>query len=153
MEVGPRALGARSILANPLKEEMRNKVNAVKGRETWRPFAPSILDENKDEFLLKAKESPFMNLAFEVSHQIKANIPAVVHVDNTTRPHLVKKKTNSKYFKLISEFAKKSSLPVILNTSFNAHSEPIVHSPQEALNTFYSTDMEYLALGDFLVYK
>jgi carbamoyltransferase len=153
MEIGPRALGARSILANPLKEEMKNKVNTVKGRETWRPFATSILDENKDEFLIKAKESPFMNLAFKVSHQIKENIPAVVHVDNTTRAHLVKKDVNLKYWKLIKEFGKIDGTAAILNTSLNIQGEAIACSPEDGLRTFYATSIDYLALGDFLIYK
>lgn len=153
MEIGPRALGARSILANPTKDRMKEKVDKIKSREDWRPFAPSILYEKKDEYLIRAKESPFMTLAFEVGEKIKEKIPAIVHIDNTARPHLVKRDVNPRYWKLISEFEKISGIAAILNTSFNIQGEPIVCSPIEALKTFYATDIEYLAIGNFLVYK
>lgn len=153
MEIGPRALGARSILANPAKEWMKDKVNTVKNRELWRPFSPSILHENRNEYLLKPKESPFMALAFEVSKEVKEKIPSVIHTDNTTRPHLVKKDENPKYWKLIDEFRKISGVPAVLNTSFNIQGEPIVCAPEDALRTFYTSEIDYLAMGDFLIYK
>lgn len=151
MEIGPRALGARSILANPKKALMKDFVNKVKNREPWRPFAPSILDEKKGEYLTKPKYSPFMAMAFEAVEKTKDKIPAVIHVDNTTRPHCVKKEINPRYWQLIAEFEKLTGIPLILNTSFNGRGEPIVCRPEEALRTFYTTDMDYLALGDFLV--
>ncbi len=153
MEIGPRALGARSILANPTKDWMKNKINTIKNRELWRPFAPSLLYEARHEYLLKPKESPFMALAFEVSKGIKEKIPAVVHLDNSTRPHLVKKDGNPKYWKLINEFGKISGIPVLLNTSFNVQGKPIVCTPEDALKTFYATELDYLAMGDFLINK
>jgi carbamoyltransferase len=153
MEIGPRALGARSILANPTKDWIKNKVNNLKSRELWRPFAPSLLYETRYEFLLRPQESPFMTLAFEVAQEIKEKIPSVVHLDNSTRPHLVKKDGNPKYWKLINEFKKISGVSAILNTSFNMQGEPIVCTPEDALKTFYATELDYLAMGDFLVYK
>ncbi len=153
MEIGPRALGNRSILATPVNIEIRNKVNMIKNREMWRPFAPSILYEASNDYLDKSRESPFMNLAFEVPEKIKNNIPAVVHVDNTTRPHLVKKEINPKYHRLINEFSQISKTPVILNTSFNINGEPIVCTPEDCLKTFYASEMKYLAIEDFLIYK
>lgn len=154
METGPRALGARSILANPAKAVTKDYINThVKNRENWRPFAPSILYEAKDEYLIKAKESPFMALSFEVSEETKAKIPAVIHIDNTTRAHLVKKEINPRYWLLIDEFRKISGIPAVLNTSFNISGEPIVCTPEDALRTFYASGMDYLAIGDFLVDK
>ncbi len=153
MEIGPRALGARSILANPTNNWMKNKINGLKNRELWRPFSPSLLYEAKDEYLIKPKESPFMTLAFEVPEKIKERIPSVVHIDNSTRAHLVKKEANPKYWKLINEFSKISGLPVILNTSFNIQGEPIVCTPEDALRTFYATEIDYLVMGDYLIYK
>jgi carbamoyltransferase len=153
MEIGPRALGARSILANPAKEWMRERINKIKNRELWRPFAPSILYEKKDDYLINAKDSPFMALTFGVTKAAKKNIPAVVHIDSTTRAHLVKKEVNIKYWKLISEFEKISGVPAVLNTSFNLCGEPIVCTPEDALRIFYTSNIDYLAIGNFLVYK
>jgi len=154
MEIGPRALGARSILASPTKEWMSEYINMnIKHREPWRPFAPSMLYEKSSNYLIRPKESPFMTLAFDVSKKIREDMPAVVHIDNTTRPHLVKKDINPKYWKLITEFEKISGVPVILNTSFNVDEEPIVCTPEQALRTFFNSSLKYLALGNFLVYK
>lgn len=154
MEIGPRALGARSILANPTKSWIKDSINIkVKNREPWQPFAPSMLYEAKDEYLTKPKESPFMALTFGVDKDLKKMLPAVVHLDNTTRIHFVKKEVNPKYWRLINEFKKITGAPAILNTSFNAGEEPIVCTPEQALRTFYTTGMEYLAMNDFLIYK
>ena len=153
MEIGPRALGARSILANPTKDWIKNKINNLKNRELWRPFAPSLLYEARSEYLLKPQESPFMALAFKVTEEIKAKIPSVIHLDNSTRPHLVKKDVHPRYWKLINEFKKISGIPAILNTSFNLQGEPIVCTPEDALKTFYATEIDYLAMGDFLISK
>jgi carbamoyltransferase len=153
MEIGPRALGARSILANPTKEWMKNKVNIIKEREPWRPFSPSLLYEAKDEYLINPKESSFMALAFDVSKEVKERIPSVVHVDNTTRAHLVKKEVNPRYWKLINEFKKLTRIPAVLNTSFNIQGEPIVCTPLDALRTFSTTQIDYLVMEDFLIYR
>jgi carbamoyltransferase len=154
MEAGPRALGNRSILANPTKAWISDHVNRrVKNREAWRPFAPSILHEEKDKYLIDAREAPFMSISFKVSEKIKHQIPAVVHIDSSTRPHLVKKDINPRYWKVIDEFRKKSGIAVVLNTSFNADEEPIVCTPEEAIKTFHSSGMDYLAIENFIVHK
>jgi carbamoyltransferase len=154
METGPRALGNRSILANPLNNQMSDHVNKkVKNRESWRPFAPSILHEERQRYIINSREAPFMAISFNVSEQIKQQIPAVVHIDNTTRPHLVKKDVNPRYWNMINEFRKKSGIAAVLNTSFNSNEEPIVCTPEDALRTFYASGMDYLAIEDFLVYK
>ncbi len=153
-EFGPRALGNRSILANPTKVEYRDRVNlAIKFREDWRPFCPSMLYEEKDKYLINAKEAPFMNLAFDVIQKNKKEIAGVVHIDNTARPQTVKREQNPKYYDLINEFKKITGIGVLLNTSFNRKNEPIVHTPQDAINCFLGTDMDFLAIGDFLVKK
>ncbi len=154
MELGPRALGARSIIANPAKKGIEKKVNLkVKHREPWRPFAPSLLDVAKDEYLEDACKSPFMILSFFVRENKRKEIPAVVHVDGTTRPQTVEKSENPLYWKLIKEFESETGLPVILNTSFNDHGEPIVMRPEEAVNDFLGTGMDFLAIGNWLLKK
>jgi len=153
-EFGPRALGNRSILANPTKTEYRDRVNlAIKFREDWRPFCPSMLYEDKEKYLINPREAPFMNLAFDVVKKNKNKIAGVVHIDDTIRPQTVKKSINPKYYGMIKEFEKVSGVPVVLNTSFNRKGEPIVHTPQDAINCFLGTDMDVLAIGDFLVKK
>jgi len=153
MEIGPRALGARSILANPQKNWMKDKVNLIKNRESWRPFSPSLLYEDREEYLDKPKDSPFMALAFEVPEKIKLKIPSAVHIDNTARAHLVKKEVSPRYWRLINEFKKLTSTPALLNTSFNIQGEPIVCTPQEALKTFAASKIDYLVMEDFLIYR
>lgn len=151
-ELGPRALGNRSILADPRDVKFRDKVNiAVKFREEWRPFCPSMLDEKRSEYLINDCYSPFMNLSFDVPKNKIKEIPAVVHVDGTTRPQTVRKDVNEKYWNVIKNFENKTRIPVILNTSFNRKGEPIVNSPQDALNCFLGNELDYLAIGDFLV--
>ncbi len=154
MEFGPRALGGRSILADARDPDMNNKVNnAVKFREAWRPFAPSLLAEAADEYLEKAADSPFMILTFPVKPEKRSVIPAVTHVDGTARPQTVEEKINPLYWRLIREFARRTGVSVILNTSFNLRGEPIVCSPTDAIRTFYSSGMDTLVIGRFLVEK
>jgi carbamoyltransferase len=154
METGPRALGNRSILADPTKAWISEHINKrVKNREAWRPFAPSILYEEKEKYIKNPKEAPFMAISFKVSQEVKSLIPAVVHIDSTTRPHLVKRDSNPRYWKVIDEFRKKSGVPVLLNTSFNTDEEPIVCTPEDAIRTFYGSGMDYLAIDNFLIYK
>ncbi len=151
-EIGPRALGARSILADSRHVKFRDRVNiAVKFREEWRPFCPSMLDEARKEYLINDCYAPFMNLSFDVPKQKIKEIPAVVHVDGTTRPQTVRKDVNEKYWKLIKSFESETGIPVILNTSFNRKGEPIVNSPRDAINCFLGTNLDYLAIGNFLV--
>jgi len=152
MEIGPRALGNRSILADPTKENTKKRVNIqVKHRENWRPFAPSILSEAADEYLENVRHDPFMILSFRVKKEKWKEIPSVVHIDGTTRPQTVRKEDNPKYYKLIKEFGKISGTPVVLNTSFNDKEEPLVCSPKDALSCLKRTNLDFLAMGNYLV--
>ncbi|MFQ6134344.1 MAG: carbamoyltransferase [Nitrososphaerales archaeon] len=154
MEYGPRALGARSILADPRDASMKDKVNElVKFREEFRPFAPAILVEFVDEYFVDGCESPFMILTFDVREDKKLVIPAVVHVDDTARVQTVDKKTNPLFHRLIQEFYKTTGVPVVLNTSFNIRGQPIVLNPQQAISTFYGTGMDCLAIGNYFLTK
>jgi carbamoyltransferase len=154
MEFGPRALGSRSILADPRDPEMNAKVNnAVKFREWWRPFAPSMLAEVAGEFMESVTDSPFMILASAVKAEKRSVIPSVTHVDGTARPQTVEKDVNPLYWQVIREFGKRTGVPVILNTSFNLRGEPIVCSPTDAIRTFFSSGMDALIIGSFLVEK
>jgi carbamoyltransferase len=154
MEFGPRALGSRSIIADPRDPEMNTKVNnAVKFREWWRPFAPSFKKEVAPEYLESAYDSPFMILTAQVRPEKRKVIPSVTHVDGSARPQTVEKEINPLYYRLIDEFGKRSGVPVIMNTSFNLRGEAIVHTPTDALRTFFSSGMDTLVLGSFLVEK
>ena len=154
MEFGPRALGSRSILADPRDPEMNAKVNnAVKFREWWRPFAPSLQKEAASEYLESAEDSPFMILTAQVRPEKRALIPSVTHVDGSARPQTVEKEINPLYWRLIDEFGKRTGVPVIMNTSFNLRGEAIVHSPTDAIRTFFSSGMDALVIGSFLVEK
>lgn len=153
MEGGPRALGYRSILANPGKFEMRDHVNTLKGREMWRPLAPSLKEENVAQVFGYEFNSPFMIKAYNVCSDMSDHIPAVVHVDNSARPQTVSLKTNPIYWHMLDEFEKKSGVPCILNTSFNLSHEPIVCTPFDAIRTFFSSSLDALAIGSFLVVK
>jgi carbamoyltransferase len=154
MEFGPRALGNRSILADPRDPEMNIKVNnAVKFREWWRPFAPSFKKEAAPEYLESAYDSPFMILTAQVRPEKREIIPSVTHVDGSARPQTVEKEVNPLYYRLIDEFGKRTGVPVIMNTSFNLRGEAIVHTPTDAIRTFFSSGMDALFLGSFLVEK
>jgi len=154
MEFGPRALGSRSIIADPRDPEMNAKVNnAVKFREWWRPFAPSFKKEAAPEYLESAYDSPFMILTAQVRPEKRSVIPSVTHVDGSARPQTVEHEINPIYYRLIDEFGKITGVPVIMNTSFNLRGEAIVHTPTDALRTFYSSGMDALVLGSFLVEK
>jgi carbamoyltransferase len=154
MEFGPRALGSRSILADPRDPEMNAKVNnAVKFREWWRPFAPSLKKEAASEYLESATDSPFMILTAQVRPEKRAEIPAVTHVDSSARPQTVEREINPLYWRLIDEFGKRTGVPVVMNTSFNLRGEAIVHTPTDAIRTFFSSGMDVLVIGSFLVEK
>ena len=154
MEFGPRALGSRSILADPRDPEMNAKVNnAVKFREWWRPFAPSIKKEAAGDYLESATDSPFMILTAQVRPEKRALIPSVTHVDGSARPQTVEMEVNPLYWRLIDEFERRTGVPVIMNTSFNLRGEAIVHTPTDAIRTFYSSGMDALVVGSFLVEK
>jgi len=155
MECGPRALGNRSIVVDPTRPEMKDRLNArVKRREGFRPFAPSVLEERVGEFFIMPKNqlSPYMILVGDVIESKRAVLPAITHADNTARVHTVNRKVNEKYYRLIEEFGKLSGVPVLLNTSFNEN-EPVVRTPGEAIDCFLRTEFDVLAIGDFLVEK
>jgi carbamoyltransferase len=154
MEFGPRALGSRSILADPRDPEMNTKVNnAVKFREWWRPFAPSLKKETAGDFLESATDSPFMILTAQVRPEKRKVIPSVTHVDGSARPQTVEKEINPLFWRLIDEFGKRTGVPVVMNTSFNLRGEAIVHTPTDALRSFFSSGMDALVIGSFLVEK
>ena len=150
-EWGPRALGNRSIVADPRRPEMKEILNRrIKHREVFRPFAPSILAEKTGEWFEKSHPSPFMTLAYSVRPEKRAAIPAPTHVDGTGRLQTVARDANPRYWSLIKAFEKETGVPVVLNTSFNDN-EPIVCKPEEALDCFQRTSMDALVLGNFLI--
>jgi carbamoyltransferase len=150
-EWGPRALGNRSIVADPRRPEMKETLNRrIKHREIFRPFAPSILAEKTGEWFEKSYPSPFMNLAYSVKVDKRDKIPAPTHVDGTGRLQTVTREANPRYHALISEFERQTGVPILLNTSFNDN-EPIVCRPEEALDCFVRTQMDALILGNFLI--
>lgn len=154
-EFGPRALGNRSIVADPRKAENKDLVNArIKFREAFRPFAPSALEEYaQDYFETDGVDSPYMILAFDVKKDKRKAIPAVTHVDGTARIQTVTKEQNERYWNLINEFYKLTGVPVVLNTSFNRMGEPIVNTPEEAINCLLGSGLDAVALGDYLIVK
>ena len=147
-EFGPRALGNRSFLADPRKDEIREEINIkIKKRELFRPFAPSVLFEESQKFFDISQDSPYMNI---VARVINKRIPAVTHIDGTARVHTVKEADNYLYYRLIKRFGALTGIPVILNTSFNIQ-EPIVYSPQNAVDTFVSSEVDALVIGNYIV--
>ncbi len=151
MEWGPRALGNRSILADPRRADMKDILNRrIKHREPFRPFAPSILEEAVSEYFDAPGLSPFMQMAFPVKPEKRNEIPAPTHVDGTGRLQTVSRDANPRFWALLREFGRQTGVPVLLNTSFN-ESEPIVCSPQEAIDCFLRTQMDALVLGDYLI--
>jgi carbamoyltransferase len=154
MEIGPRALGNRTILGHPGLAGMKDKINReVKHRENWRPFAPSVLDEAGSNYFEKYYTHPFMILGFNTNKKGQKDLSQAIHVDNTARIQSVVKKDNPLYYSLISEFAKITGIPAVLNTSFNDSEQPLVATPKEAIKTFFGTGLDYLAVGNYLVEK
>jgi carbamoyltransferase len=153
-EFGERALGNRSILADPRVAEMKDLVNErIKFREEFRPFAPSILSDHFSEYSACSHPSPFMTHVFEVKPEKRQAIPAVTHVDGTGRFQTVSKEGNPLYYDLIETFRQRTAIPVLLNTSFNVKNEPIVSSPEDALRTFYNCGMDALVMGNYILEK
>jgi carbamoyltransferase len=151
MEFGPRALGARSIVADPRRADMKEILNTrIKHRETYRPFAPSVLEEKVSDIFERSEPSPFMTMVYKVREAARALIPAVTHVDDTGRLQTVSARTNPRYHALISEFHRLTGVPLVLNTSFNEH-EPIVATPGEAIACYLKTRMDILALGNWVL--
>ena len=157
MEIGPRALGNRSILADPTRKGINDDINKfVKHREIWRPFAPSVAEEDAIRYFEgvdKAKDSPFMLHTFFVKEEYKDTFPAIVHVDGSSRIQTVRKEQNDRYYNLLKEIEKINGHPIVLDTSFNDKGEPIVCTPKDALKCFFSTGFDVLAVGNFIVKK
>ena len=174
MEFGPRALGSRSILGDPRSSKMQKNLNLkVKYRESFRPFAPSVLRENLSEWFSMSVDSPYMLLVSKINTEKtikmtdeqkklfgidklnvkRSQIPAVTHVDYTARVQTVSKDTNKRYYDLISKFYEKTNCPVLVNTSFNVRGEPIVNSPSDAFNCFMGTKLDYLIIGNCILDK
>jgi len=174
MEFGPRALGCRSIIADPTSEKMQKELNLkVKFRESFRPFAPSILAEDVTKWFDLNCESPYMLLVADVKKEIqiktnkeddnlfgidrlnikRSSIPAVTHIDYSARIQTVHKETNKKYYNLLNEFKKITSCPILVNTSFNVRGEPIVCSIKDAFNCFMGTNLDILVCENFILYK
>lgn len=154
MEFGPRALGGRSILADPTRPDMKDLLNKhVKHREDFRPFAPSCLAERAGEFFEGCGESPFMLFVHRVRPEKRDTLPAITHVDGTARVQTVAREVDPRFYGLIEAFERLRGVPVVLNTSFNVMGEPIVCTPAEAVRCFYSTGMDALVMGDCVVRK
>jgi len=154
MEFGPRALGARSIVADARREDMKDILNhKVKHREGFRPFAPACLAEHAAEWFEGGRVSPYMLLVFPVARDKRGMIPSVTHVDGTGRLQTVDEHSEPGYRRLIESFHEKTGVPVVLNTSFNVRGEPIVETAEQALDCFKRTEMDVLALGDWLIEK
>ena len=158
-EFGPRALGNRSILADPRPAENKDIINAmVKKRETFRPFAPSVLEEYLEEYYdvpdnLQYRKFPFMTFVLNVKKEKQAVLGAVTHVDGTARIQSVSKETNKKYWELIDAFREITGIPILLNTSFNNNVEPIVNSLEDAMTCYLTTSLNYLVVGEYLISK
>jgi carbamoyltransferase len=153
-EFGPRALGNRSILADPRTPEMKDILNSrVKHRQPFRPFAPIVLAERASEIFEGDHDSPYMLLAKNVYPKWREKIPAIVHVDGTARVQTIKPETNERLYRLLKEFEKITGVPVLINTSFNVKGEPIVETPQHAVECFLTTGIDYLAIHDLLISK
>ena len=156
MEFGQRALGNRSILADPRNKNSKDLVNlAVKFRKSFRPFAPSILFEYAEEYFYTNGDNSvnFMEKVFLFKDEKKSSVPAVVHVDGSGRLHTVDEVSNPMFYQLIKTFKDITGIPIVLNTSFNLNGEAIVCTPVDAIRTFYSCGLDYLIIGDYLLSK
>ncbi len=156
MEFGARALGNRSILADPSNIQNISFINsAIKNRDFWMPFAPSILKERVKDYLIPHKaDSPFMTVSFDTTEKGRKDLAAAIHsFDKTTRPQILEKEANPKYYQLIKEFEKLTGIGALLNTSFNLHGEPIVCTPEDAIRVFNLSGLKYLNIGPYLISK
>ncbi len=153
MEFGPRALGARSILASPINASMQQKLNEIKDREDFRPVAPVVLEEDAGEWFEKASYSPFMLFVYDVKKDKADKIPAVRHVDNTARIQTINKEQNALYYDLLKEFKNITGVPVLINTSFNTRGEPVVCTPRDAIECFWTSPFDALVINSFLLEK
>lgn len=151
-EIGPRALGNRSILASPIKKWMLGHINSdIKGREWYRPFAPAVIFEHQSDVFESEVYSPYMLVTTTVKESWRDKIPSVVHIDNSARHQSVTQQSNQKFYNLINSFYSKTGVPVLLNTSFNGPGEPIVETPRDAINTTLKRNIDYLVINNFLI--
>ncbi|MBL1174938.1 carbamoyltransferase family protein [Pantanalinema sp. GBBB05] len=153
MEFGPRALGGRSILASPISASMQARLNEIKDREDFRPVAPVVLEEAAADWFVNATVSPFMLFVYDVQPDKVAKIPAVRHTDGTARIQTINRQQNPLYYDLIKAFEARTSVPVLVNTSFNTRGEPIVCSPRDAIECFWTSPLDALVIGSFLLEK
>jgi carbamoyltransferase len=152
IEFGSRALGNRSILADPTSPDMKDRINRViKKREGFRPFAPMVIKEKQEQFFQVTEDIPYMNQIVQVKHEYRNKLLAVTHVDGSARMQTVYR--NSLVHELLLEFEKLSGYPILLNTSFNIKDKTMVLTPKDAIETFYDTEMDFLVIGRFLIYK
>lgn len=153
MEFGPRALGARSILASPIPNDMQARLNEIKDREDFRPVAPVVMEEHVHDWFKDARKSPFMLFVYDVADD-KANcIPAVKHVDGTARIQTISRHQNAAYYDLLQAFYERTGVPVLVNTSFNTRGEPIVCTPRDAIESFWTSPLDALVIGPFVLQK
>ncbi|HEY2065392.1 MAG TPA: carbamoyltransferase C-terminal domain-containing protein [Gemmatimonadaceae bacterium] len=153
MEFGPRALGARSILASPIDPQMQARLNELKDREDFRPVAPAVLEEEAGEWFDGATSAPFMLFVFDVRPERADRIPAVRHVDGTARVQTVRRDQNPRYHDLLRAFHRRTGVPILVNTSFNTRGEPIVCTPRDAVESFWTSPLDALAIGSFILEK
>jgi carbamoyltransferase len=154
MEFGPRALGARSILASPIKAEMQSKLNEIKDREDFRPVAPVVLEEEASNWFVDAHcPAPFMLFVFKVRPDKADRLAAVRHVDGTARVQTIRREQNPAYYDVVKAFGERTGVPVLVNTSFNTRGEPIVCTPRDAIECFWSSPLDALAIGSFILEK
>ncbi|HIJ54488.1 MAG TPA: nodulation protein nolNO [Deltaproteobacteria bacterium] len=153
-EFGPRALGNRSIIADPRPADMKDRINSrVKFREDYRPLAPSILHEFGDEYFEGYQESPYMERTLNFRDAVKDKVPAVVHKNGTGRLQTVREEWNPRYYRLIHAFYEKTGIPLVLNTSYNVMGKPIAHSVEDAITVFFTTGLDYLVIGNYILMK
>lgn len=153
MEFGPRALGARSILASPIDESMQAKLNQIKDREDFRPVAPVVLEEEAANWFVNGAKSPFMLFVYDVLPERAERIPAVRHIDGTARIQTINREQHPLYYDLVKAFQQRTGVPVLVNTSFNTRGEPIVCTPRDAIESFWSSPLDALVIGSFLLRK
>lgn len=153
MEFGPRALGARSILASPIDASMQARLNEIKDREDFRPVAPAVMEEHASDWFVGAGSAPFMLFVYDVRPDKEALIPAVRHVDGTARIQTVNRSQHPLYYALLDAFRRRTGVPVLVNTSFNTRGEPIVCTPRDAIECFWTSPLDALVIGSFLLEK
>ena len=153
MEFGPRALGSRSILASPISPSMQQKLNEIKDREDFRPVAPVVREEDANDWFENCTYAPYMLFVYRVREDKADKIPAVRHVDGTARVQTINAHQHKEYHELLTEFKKLTGVPVLVNTSFNTRSEPIVCTPRDAIECFWTSPFDALIINSFVLEK